>query len=335
MATSDINIYQPRRYDKPPKSKVDLLTLLKDRGLEIESEARALHYLEYIGYYRLIGYLRWFQIDQKDRNQHLYQTGTTFEQILSHYVFDRELRVLIFDAIERIEVAFKATISNTMSEKYGDPHWFLRRHLFENAFKKSDGRKVQSHDAIMQDICRQLDRSKKQLFISHYYENYDEPFLPHSWAVFEILDFGALSKIYQSLNLKDRDLIAQEFGYKRASIESWMRSLSTLRNFCAHHARIWNNSLPNQPALPQEFYILHPGFHDQKSANYIAKRFFCFAIIIWALLRVVAPDSEWPANLMKLFQKYPIVSKAKLGFPDEWEDHPFWGIADKPSAINE
>lgn len=213
-------------YDKVPLSEDQLLEQLQERGLIIDDLETSRHYLRFIGYYRLTGYLRCFQDDPEDRVGHTYKQGTSFSQILNHYIFDRELRVLIFNAIERIEVAFKSAISDTMSVTHNDSHWFMREELFTNPGGQS--KTIRSHEELLSEVREQVRRSKRQRFISHYYQSYSTPKLPHSWATFEVLDFGLTSKIYQAINPRDRDQIAALFKCKRATLESWMRALSTL-----------------------------------------------------------------------------------------------------------
>jgi abortive infection bacteriophage resistance protein len=99
-------------YTKPPLPVQDQINLLKNRGLRIPDEEKAARYLRNISYYRLSGYMYPFLTDAK---QHLYKDGTVFEDILSLYRFDLELRLLVFSAIEKVEVAFRAQIINEYS----------------------------------------------------------------------------------------------------------------------------------------------------------------------------------------------------------------------------
>jgi len=46
----------PESYLKPSLSPEEQLQLLKERGLIIEDETKALHLLQHISYYRLSGY---------------------------------------------------------------------------------------------------------------------------------------------------------------------------------------------------------------------------------------------------------------------------------------
>ena len=90
--------------NKPARSIADQLQLLKDRGMLFRFEKKATHFLQNISYYRLKGY--WWDM-QKDRVNHLFDTNTYFEDVIERYNFDRHLRLILFDAVERIEIALR------------------------------------------------------------------------------------------------------------------------------------------------------------------------------------------------------------------------------------
>ena len=121
-----VGFFMPEHY--PPKkrifSKISLtpeqhIVLLKKRGLIFQDETRACHYLRFIGYFRLSGYFIPFQVPGDP--QHTFLPQTTFDQALQVYIFDRKLRLLVMDAVERIEVAIRTTISDVMGLAYS-PH---------------------------------------------------------------------------------------------------------------------------------------------------------------------------------------------------------------------
>ena len=114
------------------------LELLKSRGLRVENEKRALDYLERIGYYRLSGYaypLRQKEANNPTRYSDTFPPDVSFEHILQLYIFDKKLRLLALDALERIEVALR------VDPKYFDPKfdhagWFEQyEKLLERAAK--------------------------------------------------------------------------------------------------------------------------------------------------------------------------------------------------------
>src|SRR5258706_8385542 len=101
-------------YKQPALNPEKQIALLKEKGLIIADENDAKYWLTHVSYYRLKHYT--FTFKDIDHN---FKTNTSFEQVLDLYLFDRKLKLIIFDAIETIEVAFKTLISNIMSCKYG------------------------------------------------------------------------------------------------------------------------------------------------------------------------------------------------------------------------
>ena len=124
-------------FQKPALDIAAQLALLQQRGMIVADQARAEHYLRFIGYYRLSGY--WFPFQHRNGSQAHddFRPATDFETVLDRYVFDRRLRVLLMDAAERIEVAARTAISNTLSERFG-PHWYLRSARFVTGFDHAD-----------------------------------------------------------------------------------------------------------------------------------------------------------------------------------------------------
>lgn len=95
------------RFAKPPASIDQQIDLLVQRGMDVPDRQRAAHYLRHLNYYRLRGYWLPFESGIADNGDHRFQAGTMFEHVLERYVFDRELRLLVMDAIERIEVSVR------------------------------------------------------------------------------------------------------------------------------------------------------------------------------------------------------------------------------------
>lgn len=101
-------------FAKPTLSVVNQIALLRQRGLVISDASKASHYLQTIGYYRLSAYFLPYQ-----KAQDLFCPEATFNDALELYLFDKRLRMLVMDALERIEIGVRTTISNEMSSDYG------------------------------------------------------------------------------------------------------------------------------------------------------------------------------------------------------------------------
>ena len=99
--------------------------LIKQRGLVVNDKESAINLISRIGYYHLSSYMRNFQTGDK----HLFLPKTEFGDIINLYNFDNELRQLVFNAIEKIEIAYKAAISNVMCKRFNS-HWFYNSEVF-------------------------------------------------------------------------------------------------------------------------------------------------------------------------------------------------------------
>ena len=106
------------------------MVLLKSRGLIISDEAKAVRYLESIGYYRLSAYMYPFLKIPKETHQ--YKDGTTFQQVLNLYRFDKKLRMLLLNEIEKVEIAIRRAIMNIPVQMTGDIYWLTKSIHFAN-----------------------------------------------------------------------------------------------------------------------------------------------------------------------------------------------------------
>lgn len=289
------------------------------RGLIVKNRPYALHYLETVGYYRLSGYTLLLEtpgtsVANQNRmmlyqRTHVFRQGASFEELIHLYDFDRRLRLHILDAIERIEVAFRTVLSNHMTLKYSDTHWYMQTTHF---VKKYD------HNRLLKQIEREtLKRSpkKRNAFCNHYYQTYTSPSLPPIWMVAEQLSMGAWSQVYENLRQsRDRKDIAREFDIGPEELASWMRSLSYLRNLCAHHARLLKI---NYALLPRTSSVLPNTIND--------KKFIIFAAVIHYLLRRVSPSSQWSARTKELLASFETLDhKDLLGFHKDWYKDSSW-----------
>lgn len=164
------------------------IVLLKNRGLLIADEEKAAGYIYNIGYFRLSAYF--YPLLKFPKEQHLYKPGATFVQALNMYRFDRKLRLLLFNEIEKIEVAIRSCITNAVSEYFNDLFWITNPAYFFN---------MQSFRYTQDTIDTELKKSKED-FILHFRSAYTDDY-PPAWMIAEILPLGLLCRIYT--NLKD------------------------------------------------------------------------------------------------------------------------------------
>lgn len=152
------------------------IDLLIERGMEIPDRDYARHCLTHLNYYRLGAY--WLPFES-DHASHAFKPGTHFDDVVSLYVFDRELRLLVMDAIERIEVSIRTQWAYQLAHRYG-PHAYLEPSIFKNS---------NIHQCCLTKLREELRRSK-EVFVSHYQNNYTDPALPPIWAAVEVMSLG-------------------------------------------------------------------------------------------------------------------------------------------------
>jgi abortive infection bacteriophage resistance protein len=215
----------------------DQLEILRSRGMQIDDESVAIEFLQHVSYYRLAAYWRPLELDSMS---HVFQPGSTFEDVAELYTFDRELRLLLLDAIEHIEVSFRCNWAHNLALEAG-PHAHL-----DQSMVKNETRWRQFLGALLYDLSR-----SREVFIQHLQKTYDE-LTPPIWAVSEVLTLGKLSKWYENIGPKRvKSRIANNYHVNEQILESWCRHLTYVRNICAHHSRLWNRDFTITPAIPK------------------------------------------------------------------------------------
>lgn len=283
---------------------------LQARGMVIADEPLAKHYLGFINYYRLAAY--WLPFES-DHASHQFHPGTTFEQVLDRYVFDRELRLLLIDAIERVEVAVRTQYAYQLGHTHG-AHLLLNASLFQP--KRGRWSYATNRQQLEQDVAR-----SKETFIQHLLAKYNEP-LPPIWAAVEIMTLGQLSKWYANLKRRaDRNRVAHAFDMDETNLVSFLHHLAIVRNLCAHHSRVWNRELAFTYKLPKHRPAAVLGSLNPASP----KKLYNTLVILGNLLDRLSPGHHWKSRLQQLIQAHQIPAY-EMGFPAHWQQQPFWQI---------
>lgn len=304
-------------FPKPSLSIADQIALLEQRGLVIADQALATHCLKHISYYRLRAYWYYFEIDPTD-GSHLLQGGTTLEQVLSLYDFDRKLRLLINDGIERIEVAARGSWAHYQAMVHG-PHGYLDDWHYSNA------------DQFQRNVAQLTDEVERShdTFIEHYNTKYGDPPFPPVWMVAEVMSFGLLSKFISLLGTRaSRQGIARPLGLDERIFTSFLHHLGMVRNVCAHHGRLWNRRLTVTAMLPQN----PPELAKSIDAG-SPRRIYNTLVIMIYLMRNIAPVSDWGGRVVELLDSHPTGDLSAMGAPQDWRERPVWqSIVAKPDC---
>lgn len=300
---------QENSYKKKHKTFDEQLQLLKDRDLVISNDAYVLIKLQHINYYRLSAYFLPHQHNKKSQNKNKFLPNTTFEDLVQLYYFDSELRKIIFESIEVIEVYLRTQISYYHSQAYGAFGYLDIGNLRTNLQVE--------FDELHHDIRKEKDRSK-EIFIRHFKKHYNSTDVP-IWSVVEIISFGSLSKLFMLLQEKEQNEIIKNMGgVNKYVFFKWFKALSSVRNVCAHHSRLWNRTLGVSFEVPRG----NETFETLKSSK--NKIFFALSVIEYILTSIGEDEIDFKVKIKRLLHKYPSVDKNAMGFIEEWESLIIW-----------
>ena len=279
---------------KKETSYEEQIQILKEKGIVIHDEEECINFLKQVGYYRFSAYyLPYRNTETKELFCNL-----DFQKIKKIYEFDRELRNLVFSAIETIEIHLRTQLAYYHAHKYGPEGY--RSAKFYN--------KNHNHAEFSHRLSGCIAENSKTLVVKHHIEKYDGRF--PIWVIIEFFSMGMLSHFYRGFETKDKKEFAKllyDTNYK--NLESWFRCLTDLRNRCAHYSRIYYWVFPATPKMPLD-------------TSYIPSRRL-FAQIY--MLKLMYPSSDnWNKNflkpLIKLIEKYkPFISLKHLDFPYRWK----------------
>ncbi len=314
---------------------------------DVEEASRV---LDTVGYYRLSGY--WYPyrvqlpIPTSDPGEMAdteviddFESGTSFDQVVAVYEFDRKLRLLVLDAIERIEVVMRVRIGHVLGAGHPFAHCdslalnsgFTRIEDPDDALSRANWL-TSDHAAWLGNVRRLEDQSKEE-FVKHFRSKYASP-LP-AWVVTEILTFGGLSMLYKGMKQRHQNQIAESFCIFDGGVQgdgvalvNWMTNLNYIRNTCAHHSRLWNKNMTTQIGKLDEV-------PDLQHAKQGTSRVYASLAVLAYLIAKVSPQASWRADIADHIKSgLASVGQAegKIGCPPGWENEPLWSAGYIPPA---
>lgn len=293
------------QYDKPALTIREQAAHLEARGLRGD-RARMERRLSSVNYYRLSAY--WIPFRRADGT---FREGADFEDVWSLYVFDRELRLHVMDAVERVEVAVRARLACSLGHRYG-PFGYAEDPLV------LWGRNPDKRNELFRYLEEEVKRSKEP-FVEHFFQKYGGGHLP-IWMAAEVMSFGTMCKSFCGCGRPVQRDVADFFGVPTEVMESWLKTLNVVRNICAHHARLWNRELGFRPKLP--YAGQDRDWHDPVRVD--NRRVFAVLTILCHCMHRVAAGSRWALRLRALITDNPKLPIDAMGFPNDWTSSPIW-----------
>lgn len=279
--------------EKIPATINEQIAILKERGCEFEDENAARETLRYINYFRLSNYFEPFSV-----SKHKYEDGTTFGKIMRIYEMDKKMRSILLAALESVEIALRASVSNFHALKYG-----AQGYLNGASFGHSH-----NHKQFLHHIEHLIDSNSDRAFVKHYNAKHSGHF--PLWVIMELFSFGTLAFFYKDMHMTDKkELSARYYNCSAACLDSWVFCLSELRNYCAHYNRLYGNRFTVIPKKPADY-----------SAE-LSNDVWSYIIVLKQLYHNKDNWNERAAKpISRLIRKNAdIIRLSDLGFPEDWE----------------
>lgn len=319
------------------------ISQLQGRGLVVDDTATATQLLEEVGYYRLTGYLyparQSEPIVKEDGRPGIrilsnYRAGTRLEHAAELIAFDRELRLHVLEAVERIEVSLRTQVGYILGRRSAFAH--LEKRNFTPSFvelyvDEKTGEPTSQHQEWIGRVDERR-ASSKEAFVDHFRGKYDDQ-MP-IWALTELLELGHLAKLYRGLQNDVASEIATYYAVPSKKIlTSWIASTNYVRNVAAHQARLFNRKLVDAPTRPRGATIPHlTHLRDVSAPKQDFGLYNALAVMAY-LLRSISGHSEWAGRLREIvegFPDVPFLGIDSMGFAVGWGQHELWS----PSHLN-
>lgn len=314
-------------YAKPWLNLEDQVHKLASRGLDVGDTSQAMESIYRIGYYRLTGYLHPFRKKAVETGEDgvskvvllsSYEPGVTLDQVISLIDYDRSLRLLMLDAVERIEISVRMRIGYTLGKR--SPFAHLDSSTFENNFV----RRYKQGEWVAK--AKESHRRSHELFVQHFDDIYEGQ-LP-IWALTELLELGQLAVLYSGLQQQIATELAESYGVPTKKLfRSWLASINDVRNFSAHHARLFNRKLIHAPKRPAADAIDMLEHLRERGSSKGGFGLYNVAAIMAYLLYNIDPDTTWPQELRELVDSFPTtphIGIESMGFPKDWKTLDLW-----------
>lgn len=323
-------------YSKPHLSYAKQLELLISRGMQISDRDQHLADLRRIGYYRLSAYSypfrEWLPEERRQTETNYrdekFVEGTTFDTVVELADFDSELRRLVFEAVEHIEVELCARVAYRAGRE--DP--FIHRNRDSLDLERCDSKitvgakEITRWKAWKNKFNSLRDQAKNEDFYKHFEQKYAGQ-MP-IWVAMEFVDFGGLTRLFYLLPSGIQSAVSKEFGVTSgATFAKWIVSLNYVRNKVAHHNRLWNRTMTYSLQVPKANEVREELVHLSEKGRELSSMYDYLAVIAY-MLKSIRPQLSWQLKVVRLLEQFPssdhVSPERNMGFPQAWRQLALW-----------
>jgi abortive infection bacteriophage resistance protein len=287
----------------------------------------ATHYLRHEGYYRISAYFHSFRLIGKDgKRMDDFAPDSNFSDVVRLYEFDKWLRSLMLAALRAIEISVRVSIAHHLGQH--DIFAHENPATFKQSFVQNEStwRGKSWYQAWLDKYRLALARDDQEDFVRQFITKYGWK-IP-IWVAIELWDFGLLSRFFGGMKFNDQQTVSLLYGVEDPNVfGSWLRNFNYVRNVCAHHSRLWNRNIVEQPRFTQRIPIPLLRHLTTRGIKAPGTRAYATIALATYVLRQMRHTTDWPAAITALFKKFPrcsAVSLDMMGVPPDWQTLPLW-----------
>ena len=290
------------------------INIMSNKGLVFDDKEKAKDILFRENYFFINGYRTLFYT--KDRT---FIKGTSFDELYSLFLFDRNLRNIIFKYILVFENNIKSIISYQMSKKYG----YMEKDYLKIKNFNQDLKERRRVEDVINKMKRQIRiNGEKHTATFHYITKYH--YIP-LWILVKVLSFGLINELFGILKEEDQNEIADYYKINPEELKVYLSLLSNYRNLCAHEDILFEHK--TQTFISDTYYHAKLNIPKNNLGEYTKGKNDLFALII--ILKQVLQADRFSEMMMEINRCFDIFDSNvntidlnklydKMGFPNNY-----------------
>lgn len=313
-------------YNKKSLTFEEQLDLLISRGIKVNNRPVALIRLKNLSYYKIKEFLVPYEkkvIDDdgnvvinydENQNKIINYRNITFEKVIRRFYQDKNLRLYLLHAIEKIELSLKTQFAYVLGKR--DGFSYLKFNMWCNKEEFCKHYILFKQQEFHRTLKEMLRRSKNSSIIEFLKE--EEEKIPPIWMVVDVLTLGNIVHLFTLMSKKKKEEIAKFYKCEPEEFESWLKHIKFIRNKCAHNSNIIDLKMKTRPLLRKEWrekLFVYEHKNNLIYTNRIANTF----MIVSYLVKNINLDYRFGdihKNLTKIISHNDVIAH-DLGFKDK------------------
>ncbi|WP_019785211.1 Abi family protein [Streptococcus sobrinus] len=268
------------------------LKLFKDRGMKVRETD--IDKLKNISYYRLKEFARPLATMTNNQDQlEISYNGIEFREVLTRYYQDKNLRINLLHAIEKIEVSVKTRVSYVLGAQYG-AFGYLDFSSWSNKKKFSRFEIEKKQYSIKKRMLKILSHS--QLSDLKNKRNLDKDGFPLVWLGIDLMMFGDLVAMLTIMGEANLRQVASYYKCSGEELVSWMKCLNFIRNICAHNSNLIDLKVTTKPKIRREWgeYLYYiESTNENQTIRKPSNKLAVIIIIVVELVNQINSKYKW------------------------------------------